>query len=232
MRFLNRAENPNTLAGLFLLILLAVFAGPTVFPQLLASTIPFADEGIPCDWLRNGENRATNQSLLGRAISQRPDPPISLSVRTSALPANTEANFSITIVVTNNTLGTVPILVTPNQLIFDPNQANSGFGVVFGTVASTIVVPNIGENIGSYPEDRIRLLGPRQICVHRVERPFGQIPNQSALTADNATITAFYRNATVGTTVAVGNRPTIYVDQGLWTGVVQSSPQRIGAAAQ
>lgn len=229
MRYLNRAENPNTLAGIFLLILLAVFAGPTVFPQLIATSVPFADEGVPCSWLRSGENRAYNQSLLGREISQRSDSPISLSVRTGSLPSDQTGTLEISIIVTNNTLGTVPILVTPGQLILDPNQAASGFGVVFNSAAP---VTNVGEAVGSYSEDRIRVLGPRQICVHTVDVPWGSIPNNTALVTANATIMAFYRNNTVGSAIPTGNQPAVFSDQGLWTGVVTSSPRNTGGAVQ
>jgi len=100
MRYFNRRNNPNALAGLFLLFLLAVFAGPTVFPELLTNlgeTITFIeiDEGVPCARLRTGEDRSTHQSLLGRTVSQEADPPISLSARTTS----TSETFTISVIV-------------------------------------------------------------------------------------------------------------------------------------
>ncbi len=217
MRFLNSAENPNTLAGIALLILLAVFAGPTVFPEVIKDTFSFinATEGPPCHTLRDGKGRTNHQSLIGRTVSTGSDSPISLSVRTGGV--NNNGEFKVTVVVSNNSLGTVPILVTEGQLITNPTQPSSGFGVV---VNSTAPVPNIGENVGSYPENRLRLLGPRQICVHEVNVPSGQVsPN---IVEANSTIKAFYRNNTQGVATSTDTRPAIYSDQGLWTGVVES----------
>lgn len=223
MRFFNnRRDNPNAIVGMFLLILLAIFAGPTTLPQLVSSLVPFVDEGVPCSWLRQGSNRATFQSLIGREVANRSDPPLSLSVRTSTITGDPDQRFAITITVVNETLGTIPILVQPDTLILDPNQAASGFGVAFNTDAP---VPATGENVNSYPESRIRLLGPRQRCVHRVEYTLSQFPNVSAIAFGGATVKAFYRNNVSGGTTASGNNPTIYTDQGLWTGVVES-PQR------
>ena len=227
MRLLNSAENPNALAGIALLILLAVFAGPTVFPEVIKNTFSFinATEGPPCYTLRDGEGRTNHQSLIGRAVSIENDSPISLSVRTGG--TNNNGELKITIVVSNNTLGTVPILVTEGQLITDPNQPLNGFGVV---VNSTAAVPNIGENINSYPENRIRLMGPRQICVHEVDVPANQVsPN---IVEANSTIKAFYRNTTRGVAIPNDTRPTIYSDQGLWTGVVESPVVSASATVQ
>ena len=221
MRFLNRRENPNAIAGLFLLILLAVFAGPTVLPQLIANTIPFADEGVPCTRLHDGSERAEQQSLIGRAVSDDPsDPPISLRLRTGGVqPDNT---ISISVVVTNETLGSVPILVTEGSLILNPQEARNGLGVVFG---QTPIPQGVGENVGAYDPNRIRLLGPRQVCVHRVRVPLSQIPNSSALVAENVTATAFYRNNNPGSLAVTGTN--IFPDQGLWVGQVQSEPTRV-----
>lgn len=231
MRFLgsDRVDNPNTLAGIFLLILLAVFAGPTVLPQLIRNTFSFVDaaEGPPCSTLRNGENRATHQSLLGREISQRIQPPISLSVRTGTVPPDPNAEFVITVVVINETIGTVPILVTPDQLILNPNNGLNGIGVVFNN--PTVIVPNGTEQVTSYTEERIRLLGPRQLCVHRVSVPLNQVPNFSALIAENANIKAFYRNSTRGSAIPQPGQTPIFNDQGLWVGVVESQPQTVAA---
>jgi hypothetical protein len=229
MRFFNRRENPNAIVGLFLLILLAVFAGPNTLPQLIASIVPVADEGIPCSWLREGTGRATSQSLIGRNVSSRSDPPISLSVRTSTITGDPNQRFAITVVVVNDTLGTIPILVTPDSLILDPAQAASGLGVVINSEAP---VPQTGENVSSYPETRIRLLGPRQRCVHRVEYTLSDFPNVSAIAFGGATIKAFYRNTVSGTATATPGNPTIYTDQGLWTGVVESPLRTIPVAGQ
>jgi hypothetical protein len=221
LRFINRRENPNAIAGLFLLILLAVFAGPTVLPQLIANTIPFIDEGVPCTRLRDGSQRAVQQSLIGRAVSNDPsNPPVRLRVRTGGV--EPDSTISISVIVINETLGTVPILVTEDSMILNPQEARNGIGVVFG---QTPIPQGVGEAGGTYAADRIHLLGPRQLCVHRVRVPLSQIPNSSALVAENITATAFYRNNNPGSLAVTGT--TLFPDQGLWVGQVESEPTLI-----
>jgi hypothetical protein len=229
MRFFNRRDNPNTIVGLFLLILLAVFAGPNTLPRLLSSAVPFVDEGIPCDWLRQGEDRAAHQSLIGRIVSSETDPPLSLEVRTSSISGDPSQSFTITVVVINDTLGTIPFLLTPDTLILDPNQPSNGLGVAFSSPAP---ISNQGENVASYAESRIRLLGPRQRCVHKVSYVVSQLPNPSVVGFSGATIKALYRNTAVGSAAVTTGEPVIYSDQGLWVGVVESPPADISIAAQ
>lgn len=227
MGLLNRRENSNAIAGLFLLVLLAVFAGPTVLPQLLSENVEFVDEGVPCSWLRDASERATHQSLIGRAAAQnQADPPMRLRVRTGSLPAAPTDGYEISVVITNETIGTLPFVLPPTTLILDPANPISGLGVVFNNNAP---IPNNGEQVGSYPDTRIRLLGPRQTCVYTVTVPFNSIPNSSALTAGNASVRAFYRNAVTGGTTPRPGEATVYNDQGLWIGVVESSPQTLAA---
>ncbi|GAB4518961.1 MAG: hypothetical protein OHK0046_27270 [Anaerolineae bacterium] len=221
MRFLNRNENPNAIVGLFLLVLLAVFAGPTVLPQLISENVAFIDEGVPCTWLRQGDERASRQSLIGRAASSSPvDPPIRLSVRTGRLPTTPTGTFDVAVVITNETIGTIPIVVQDNVLVLDPSQPINGPGVVFN---SNINVPASGEGVGTYPPERLHMLGPRQTCVHRVRVSLSQIPSASALAApETATVKAFYRNNTQGTAAPQFGERSVYTDQGLWVGVVES----------
>ena len=69
MRFVRRSNNPNLFVGLILLLLLAVFAGPSTLPRLLSNINPQFYAGVPCSWLRTAEDRAFHQSLLGRAAT-------------------------------------------------------------------------------------------------------------------------------------------------------------------
>ena len=225
MRYLNRFDYSNAQFGIILLVLLALLVGPNVMPRLIAS-LPGVDEGVPCDWLRRGNDRMHHQSLLSRDLNLRTESPISLEVRTGRFPQDINAVFSITITVTNRTLAPVPILVTPDDLILDPARPQSGFGIVFNDAPA----PNNGDlTAGGYPEERIRLLGPRQICVTHASIAVSQIANASALIAANATITAFYRNNARGEIPPSElNQP--YTDQGLWTGIVRSSPYAFNEA--
>ena len=73
MRLLGRGDNPNAVAGLFLLILLLVLAGPSAFPRLVEN-VEFADEGVPCRWLRQGEDRATKPITNRTRYQPKPRP--------------------------------------------------------------------------------------------------------------------------------------------------------------
>ncbi len=216
MRLLRRGDNPNAVAGVFLLILLLAITGPNILPRL-ASNIPNVDEGVPCSWLREGEDRAIHQSLIGRDAGLSALPPISLSVVTNALPSDPTSTLTVSITVVNNTIGTVPFLL-PNDVVavgIDNNQP--GLGVIFN---GNSVVPPLGANNVTYPEEQIRLLSPRQRCVHRVSF---QVSELTGILGGfgNDTIIAYYRNGSRGAAQATVDGQ-IYIDQGLWIGVVQS----------
>jgi hypothetical protein len=234
MRFFGGGnDNPNAIVGILLLIMLAIFAGPTTLPRLLSDLVPFADEGVPCSRLRIGEDRAFQQSLIGRSVSQGEDSPFVLSVRTSAIPADPTQSFTITIVVYNRSLGTVPMFFTPNQITTTPGSTNNGFGVVVGTNPVSPVQPVDPATVGPYPEESIRLLGPRQRCVHRVEYVFSEIPSSSQFAVPGTEIRAYYRNNTAGgIVVGADEGAPIYTDQGLWVGVTLSEPSTLRAPAQ
>jgi hypothetical protein len=225
MQFLRRPTSTNALVGIFLLVLLAVFAGPGMLPRIISSIIPSADESIPCEWLRSGEDRAEHQSLIGRSAVN----PISLRVRTSALPRTVEERLVINIVITNESIGTVAIYYNPTQVRLGDDGSTSGLGVVFN---SPNAVPAGQQGQGTaYPEADIRLLGPRQSCVHRLEFAANQYPDASISTG-NATVKAYYRNTVRAPSRVVNTLATpIYPDQGLWVGVAESEPVTIPFAS-
>jgi hypothetical protein len=212
-----RSANTNALVGIFLLVLLAVFAGPSMLPRIISSILPTADESIPCEWLRTGEDRAEHQSLIGRSATS----PISLRVRTSALPRTAEERLVISIVITNDSIGTVTIYYNPRQVRLGDDGSTSGLGVVFNSNAPLPTGP-LGQGNSPYPESDIRLLGPRQSCVHRMEFAANQFPDASIGTG-NATVKAYYRNTFRGVSQAVSAQATpIFADQGLWVGKAES----------
>ncbi|MBZ0303792.1 MAG: hypothetical protein K8J31_28890 [Anaerolineae bacterium] len=233
MRFLNRPsnDNPNLLIGIFLLILLSVFMGPNVLPRLISSISPIIDESIPCDWLRMGFDRANHQSLIGRAATSALD----LEVRASNVPASGSGVLSIDVIVINRSLGTVPILYNSTQVNIG-DDGTSGLGVIIDP--GNLLARSTGRSDAqTYPEQNIRLLGPRQRCIHTIDIPAGQM--DPTLLSGNASVRAFYRINSAGTiTQAVSIGPTpIYNDQGLDIvpgGFVESLalPLRIEAAAQ
>ncbi len=233
MRFINPNENPNAIFGILLLVLLAIFAGPNTLPQLINDVAPFIDEGVPCSRLRNGEDRAFHQSLIGRSASQAEDPPISLSISVSPLPTTQDDSFIVTIIVYNDTLGTVPILV-PDELETDQQDipTTNGLGVIAGANSVSPVTPVDPAAAGAYPAEVVRLLGPRQRCVYRTSYQGTQVPSQFGVPGN--TVRAYYRNSTAGGIVISPNenRIPVYNDQGLWVGVAVSEPATIPAPAQ
>jgi hypothetical protein len=227
MNIFNRSDDPNTLVGIILLIFLAVIAGPKVFPELMAS-LPALEEGVACQSLRTGENRAEHQSLLSRTINSRPESPISLEVRAGTIPLTSTANFEVTILVTNNTIAPVPLLLIPDEVMTNPTDTRAGFGIIFNS--GDTILPATEAAPGGYPEDRIRLLGPRQVCLYRVQIPRSNMPDPSTFVVTGAAMRAFYRNADKGIIpVLTANQP--YADQGLWIGVVESQPLPLNTSA-
>lgn len=229
MRILGGRDNPNLIAGIFLLILLMVLAGPSALPRLVEN-VDFADEGVPCRWLRKGEDRDIHQSLISRAISLDNDPPMSLSVITSAVSNDPNASFTITITVANNTIGLLPIVIpNSNTLVFGTGSGENGLGVVFNATQA-IPAPN---QVGTYTENQIHLLGPRQRCIHRVSFPLNQILQQDqSIGIGGGQVRAFYRNSSRGAIPVTGNPNQVYTDQGLWIGIVESDPYAIPISTQ
>lgn len=205
-----QSNTSNRLFGILLLLILFFIVGPNSLPNLI-SRIPFADEGVPCSRLPTANNRGTHQSLIGR-IS---DDPISLEVRVDPIPRTPEGTWVIRIAVINNSIGTVPILYNPNQVIIGDN-GTSGLGLIFDP-ANTLSTGAVRQNQGltSFPESDIRLLGPRQRCIHRVSFPASQL--DPAVASGSAQVRAYYRISSPGAVVQPPNTtatPT-YTDQGL-----------------
>lgn len=211
MRYFRSGGNTNALVAIFLLVLLAIFASPGMLPNALPSLIPGADESIPCRWLRAGTNRAEHQSIIGRNAQN----PLSLRVRISPL----TDNFRITINITNNSMGTIAIYYNPDQVRLGDDGVSSGLGLVFNATATQ---PFGSASGGSIPESDIRLLGPRQSCIHHVDIPYGQLP-QLQIDGIQDFVKAYYRNTQSGSTqLQSGSTQQVFTDQGLWVGVVES----------
>jgi hypothetical protein len=211
-----RSNNTNLLVGIFLLLLLAVLIGPGTLPRLLSSLVPNIDESIPCDWLREGINRAEHQSLIGRAAAS----PIGLRVKSSSVPNTPDGVLTISIILTNTSIGTVAILYDPAQVRIGDDGVTSGLGVVFNSPSPQSA--GAPQGAVSYPENEIRLLGPRQSCVHKLEFSINQLPAANIATG-SATVKAYYRNTSPGIVQNSNPQATpIYPDQGLWVGISES----------
>lgn len=223
--FLRReGDSSNTVIGIIMLIMLLVFVGPNVLPSLLASTFPFIDEGVPCTFLRTGEDRARHQSWIGRSAVN----PLTLRTQVDPLPdlSNPDATWTIRITVQNNTIGTVPFVFDENQVIVGDDIGSSGIGLLFNPVANLSTGNSRAQGVASFPETSIRLLGPRQRCVHRVIFDANQL---GAIQSGVTQITSYYRITTAGT-VGLG----IFPDQGLAIiqgSVVRSNPITVPVSA-
>lgn len=222
-RYFRRPDNPNTLVALFLLVLLAVLAGTA--PRLIGSIVPGADEGVPCSWLRQAEDRAAHQSLLGRGATS----PITLGVSASPLPTTSDGELIIRIIVVNDSLGAVPLIYNPSQVQIGDAGFNTGLGIAINSNAPLTAG---GVQASAFvPESDIRVLGPRQRCVHTLRFPANQLPDPSLATG-TATVKAYYRNTSPGVTQSQDPLATpVFPDQGLWVGVVESPAVTIPVAA-
>lgn len=224
---LRRNDDSNDVIGVILLVMLLVFVGPNVLPRLLSESFPFVDEGAPCDRLRTPENRGSHQSLIGRAAVD----PLELRVQPSTLPTDDTGSFSVRITITNLSIGTVPIVYNPEQVIVGDN-GTTGLGITFDPpVNMTTGNQRTNVNRNTFPDDDMRLLGPRQRCVHRVVFPGDQLdPN---LSTGQATVRAYYRVTTPGIVPPTPDAPAIFPDMGLNVlsdNVVFSEPQIIPIA--
>jgi hypothetical protein len=217
----------NRIVGVILLVVLAFIAGPNTLPRVLSSLLPAVFyEGVPCAWLRVANDRANHQSLLGRAAPN----PISLRVQVDPLPTDPSAMWDVRIIVTNESLGTVPFVYSPNQVIVGDN-GSSGLGLLF-TPPNGLVTGGQRANTTVIPDSAIRLLGPRQRCVHTAEFPAGNVLMDANLRSGATQVRAYYRNNSRGQVVQQPGivATPIFNDQGLWTGYVESPPVSIPAS--
>lgn len=214
------------------LYVLMVVIQPGRLSTLVANLVPGLYESVPCSSLRPAEDRAFHQSLIGRGAPA----PLALDVRASPIPASADGFLTIQIIVINTSLGTVPIVYDPNQVVISDN-GSSGLGLLFSPANSLAFNNRVDPAV--FADSQLRLLQPRQRCVHTVSIPAGNVLVDPALTSGQAQVQAFYRNASRGSTsTAPGVLATpIFRDQGLWIGAIQSAPVQIAlspppAAAQ
>ena len=158
---------------------------------------------------------------------------IGLEVRISGVPSGSNGSLDLEIVVINRSLGTIPFLYNASQINIG-DDGTSGLGVIFDP--GNLMARSSGRSdTQTYSEQDIRLLGPRQRCIHNMSIPAGQLdPN---IAAGNAGVRAFYRiNGAGAVPVPVAGPTPIYPDQGLAVitgGFVQSltTPIQIAVAS-
>src|SRR5690606_15433951 len=136
--------------------------------------------------------------------------------------------LAVSIVIANESLGTVPIVYNPNQVIVGDN-GTSGLGIIF-TPNSLITNGATRVDSASFPENDIRVLGPRQRCIHRMEFQAAQVAADPTLASGGSQVRAFYRINAAGQVIANPAATAIYPDQGLNivpNGYIESQPVSI-----
>lgn len=214
-RYLRRDnDNPNTFIGIILLIVLGVFVGPNLLPEFLSDLSPYVFAGIPCDRLPEADNLVAYQSVIGRSVED----PLVLEVDSSSI--GDDGSLILRLTITNSSLGTIPIVYDIDDIATIDDGSN-GFGIIINPAPLSGSVGRQTGNLNSYPEENIKMLGPRQKCVHA----FNVIASPQLIT-NGGTAQAYYR-----ITIAGQNQPpsigtqNIFPDQGLdilTTGVIFS----------
>lgn len=212
----------NVITAIILLAVLGVITSPSIAPNIVSRLLPGFYEGLPCEWLRTGEDRDRHQSILGRAATAEA---LSVEVDVSAIPADASGVMIVRVVLVNNTIGTLAIVYNPNQILVGDN-GSSGIGLNF-TPAVNVPLGAGRTAATTIPETDIRLLGPRQRCVHTLEIPAGNLAINPTFLAGQGLVAAYYRNNTPGQVIPQPGPTPIYTDQGLWTGFAVSNSVQV-----
>lgn len=214
-------DTSNTVFGIILLVMLFVFIGPSLLPTVLSETFPFIDEGVPCGNLQTASNRAQHQSLIGRATTN----PLDLDLVVRPIPPNEDGTWVMVITVTNTSIGTVPIIYGMDEAIVNDATNSSGFGVIIEPRNQiTLQTGGLRQNIGvqTFPNEAIKLLGPKQRCTIRLEFAVSAI--DQLILDGQATARAYYRITGPGFVLQQGaanalgtpNPTPVFTDQGLF----------------
>ena len=141
------------------------------------------------------------------------------------------AVMQLRLTVINASLGTVPIIFQQDNIaVVDADVETDGFGIIIDPAPAEGSQERADPNLETYDEGDVRLLGPRQRCVHSL-----QLTASQAMIDDGGSARAYYRMSVAGTQQpqTEGTR-AIYPDQGLdimSEGVVFSEPVEIAAAS-
>ena len=199
-------NNPNAFIGIILLVVLAIFVLPDRLPQFISDLSPYLFAGVPCGRLPAARNLAAHQSVLGRLAQD----PLLLEVAGGEI--DDEDKLVIRLSVTNASLGTVPIAYQEdNFVVVEEDDLTDGFGIIIQPAPEEGARARTGPNPETYAEADIRLLGPRQNCVHTTE-----LTASADMITDGGIVRAYYRMSVAGTQQeqSEGIRE-IYSDQGL-----------------
>ncbi len=217
--------NPNPFIGLVLLIVLVIFVLPDRLPQFLSDLSPYLFSGIPCARLPAALDLAAHQSVIGRVVQD----PLRLELSSTAIADDGGLQLRLTVI--NTSLGAVPIIFQDdNFAVIETDDETDGFGIIIEPAPAAGLREREELNPETYDEGDVRLLGPRQRCVHSLELRASQ-----AMIDDGGSARAYYRMSVAGTQQPQNEATrAIYPDQGLdflSESVVFSDPVAIAAAS-
>ena len=160
-----------------------------------------------------------HQSLIQREASQRMTP---IRVRVRVSDSNLDGSRTITVILTNLTVGALPIHVpnnpigNPDGLINVDNMSNDGVGVY---VNVPFTQTSLSDTRTPITEDQVRLLVPLQSC--SISQIFPAAFLASSGISPGKVITGYYRNSTSGV-INQRTAQSLFGDMGMWVGVVAS----------
>lgn len=198
--------NPNPFIGLILLIVLVIFVMPDRLPQFLSDLSPYLFSGIPCARLPAARELAAHQSVIGRVAED----PLRLELSSPAIAGDGGLQLRMTVI--NASLGTTPIVFQEDNIaVVDADDGTDGFGIIIEPAPAAGLRERSDPNPETYDEGDVRLLGPRQRCVHSLELTAAQ-----AMIDAGGTALAYYRMSVAGAQQPQSAAArAIYPDQGL-----------------
>ena len=198
--------NPNPFIGLILLIVLVIFVMPDRLPQFLSDLSPYLFSGIPCARLPAALDLAAHQSVIGRVVRD----PFRLELSPTAI--SDDGGLRLRMTVINASLGTVPIVFQEDNIaVVDADDETDGFGIIIEPPPAEGSRERADPNPETYDEGDVRLLGPRQRCVHSLELTASQ-----AMIDAGGSAVAYYRMSVAGAQQPQSEATrAIYPDQGL-----------------
>ena len=220
----NEGTNPNPFIGIVLLTVLVVFVLPERLPQFLSDLSPYLFSGAPCGRLPVAGDLQAHQSVIGRSVQS----PLRLELAPTSIADDGGLLLRLTIV--NTSLGTIPIVFQPDNIaVAAEDDETNGIGIIVNPEPADGASERSNPDPGGYAESDIRLLGPKQRCVHVLELTASQ-----AMIDDGGSAHAYYRMTAAGEHPSQNEAArTIYSDQGLdiiADGVVFSPEVEIDAA--
>ena len=199
-------RNPNPFIGIILLMVLVVFVLPNRLPRFIADLSPYLFAGIPCGRLPAPANLAAHQSAIGRSVQD----PLRLDLTATAI--DDDGAFLVRLTMINQSLGTVPIVFQEDNIVVAASDdSGNGLGFIINPAPASGLQDRPDSETNIFEESDIRLLGPRQRCVHSLELVASQ-----QMIDDGGTVSAWYRMTEPGEhgPQSEGTR-AIYPDQGL-----------------